>query len=114
MELDKLRRDTNKHNEWWWLNLYDESGEIGKQAEWKPEESLSDMWFKNILYNWAFKPKESKLTEDVRLKRLEELRKKQGIDLDIFKEEFTLDFHIDEEKAREYGNFKIDKTIYNV
>ena len=30
VELDKLRRDTKKHTEWWWLCLYDESGEIGK------------------------------------------------------------------------------------
>ena len=37
VELDKLRRDTKKHNEWYWLNIYDENGEIGKQAEWEPE-----------------------------------------------------------------------------
>lgn len=30
VELDKLRRDTKRHNEWWWLCLYDEDGEIGK------------------------------------------------------------------------------------
>ena len=30
VELDKLRRDTSRHTEWWWLNLYDESGEIGE------------------------------------------------------------------------------------
>ena len=23
VELDKLRRDTSRHTEWWWLNLYD-------------------------------------------------------------------------------------------
>lgn len=45
---------------------------------------------------------------------MEELRKKQGVDIDIFKAEFTLDFHIDEVKAREYGNYNIDKRIYNV
>ncbi len=37
VELDKLRRDTTKHSEWYWLNLYDEDGEIGKQAEFEPE-----------------------------------------------------------------------------
>ena len=37
VELDKMRRDTKKHNEWYWLCLYDEHGEIGKQAEWEPE-----------------------------------------------------------------------------
>ena len=41
-----MRRDTKKHNEWWWLCLYDETGEIGKQAEWKPEEKLHNMWIK--------------------------------------------------------------------
>ena len=30
VELDKMRRDTKIHNEWYWLNLYDENGEIGK------------------------------------------------------------------------------------
>ena len=30
VELDKLRRDTKRHSEWWWLCLYDEEGEIGK------------------------------------------------------------------------------------
>ena len=55
------------HTEWWWLSLYDETGEIGKQAEWMPEEKLSDLWFKNILYNWVFKPKESLVSEETRL-----------------------------------------------
>lgn len=72
------------------------------------------MWIKNILYNWIFKPKESKLSEEIRLKRLEELRRKQGIDLDSFKDEFALDFHIDIQKASELGNFKLDKEVYNV
>ena len=30
VEMDKMRRDTKAHNEWYWLNLYDEHGEIGK------------------------------------------------------------------------------------
>ena len=76
VELDKMRRDTKRHNEWWWLCLYDESGEIGKQAEWKPEENLGRMWVKNILYNMVFKPKESSMKDETQLKRLEELRKK--------------------------------------
>eukprot|EP00347_Sterkiella_histriomuscorum_P006726 403351670 len=114
VELDKMRRDTKKHNEWWWLNIYDESGEIGKQAEWKPEESLKDMWIKNVLYNYMFKPKENKLTEDTRLARLEELRRKQGRDIELVKEEYTFDFHIDDKRATELGNPQHDKTIYNV
>ena len=76
VELDKMRRDTKKHNEWWWLCLYDESGEIGKQAEWKPEEKLHKMWIKQILYNMIFKAKDSKMTDEQRQVRLEELRKK--------------------------------------
>ena len=76
VELDKMRRDTKKHNEWWWLCLYDESGEIGKQAEWKPEEKLHKMWIKQILYNMIFKVKDSKMTDEQRQVRLEELRKK--------------------------------------
>ena len=30
VELDKMRRDPSKHTEWYWLNIYDENGEIGK------------------------------------------------------------------------------------
>lgn len=82
------------HTEWWWLNIYDESGEIGKQAEWKPEENLKDMWFKNILYNWWFKPEESKLTEKTRLERLEELRMKQGRDIEVVKVRFIITLYI--------------------
>lgn len=72
------------------------------------------MWFKDILYNMLFKPKDNIMTEDQRLVRLEELRKKQGLDLDSFKDEFELDFHIDIQKAKEFGNFDLDKGIYNV
>ena len=36
VELDKMRRDTRLHTEWYWLNIYDESGEIGKQKDWVP------------------------------------------------------------------------------
>jgi len=42
--------------------LYDENGEIGKQAEWKPEEQLTKLWFKDILYNLIFKPNDKGLT----------------------------------------------------
>ena len=45
--------------------------------------------------------------------RLEELRKKQGTDIDALKSEFELDFHLDEEKAMKL-NGAIDKNIYNV
>ena len=61
-----------------------------------------------------FKPKDSKMTEEQRLERLDELRKKQGLDLFSFKDEFEFDFHIDEEEARKMGNIFIDKNIYNV
>ena len=74
VELDKLRRDTSRHTEWWWLNLYDESGEIGEQKLWKPESSLHKMWFKNIFYNIVFKPK-------VNEEKMTELEIKQGTDI---------------------------------
>ncbi len=45
-----MRRDTKMHTEWYWLNIYDEHGEIGKQADWKPQDSLLGMW-KEIAYN---------------------------------------------------------------
>ena len=54
VELDKLRRDTKMHDEWYWLNLYDEDGEIGKQAEWQPESSLTGIWG-TFLYNMFYK-----------------------------------------------------------
>ena len=44
VELDKLRRDTKRHKEWYWLNIYDENGEIGKQAEWMPERDLKGIY----------------------------------------------------------------------
>ena len=110
-----MRRDTKKHNEWWWLCLYDEHGEIGKQAEWKPEEKLHKMWIEQILYNMVFKPKDSRsMNEGEQKERLDELRRKQGVDLLSFKDEFELDFHIDEEEARKIGNITIDKEIHNV
>ena len=33
--------------------------------------------------------------------RLEQLRRKQGSDIDALKSEFELDFHLDEQKAME-------------
>jgi len=30
VELDKRRRDIITNNEWWWRELYDEDGEIGR------------------------------------------------------------------------------------
>ena len=47
------------------------------------------------------------------MKRLEELRKKQGEDIEAIKSEFELDFHLDVEKAMKL-NGQIDKKIYNV
>ena len=47
------------------------------------------------------------------MERLDDLRKKQGEDIEVIKQEFELDFHIDEAKALEI-NGVIDKQIYNV
>ena len=54
VELDKMRRDTKMHDEWYWLNLYDEDGETGKQALWEPENSLTGIWG-TFLYNMVYK-----------------------------------------------------------
>ena len=35
-------------------HIYDENGEIGKQAEWEPETQLTKMWG-SILYNLFYK-----------------------------------------------------------
>ena len=81
-----MRRDTKSHNEWYWLNLYDEDGEIGKQAKWEPESSLSGIWG-TFLYNMFYKSslatgREQKNEEGEkenwqnRMARLEELRRK--------------------------------------
>ena len=112
VELDKIRRDTRLHNEWYWLNLYDETGEIGKQAEWEPETQLTKIW-STFLYNMVFKSADSGLSKQQRELRLEELRRKQGYDIDAIKDEFEVDFHIDEAKAYQL-NGQIDKHIYNV
>ncbi len=53
------------------------------------------------------------MTKESRLKRLEELRRKQGYDIDAIKADFEVDFHIDEAKAIEL-NGTVDTTIYNV
>jgi hypothetical protein len=49
-----MRRDTSLHAEWYWLNIYDEDGEIGKQAEWEPETKITRIWG-NMLWNMMYK-----------------------------------------------------------
>ena len=95
--MDKLRRDIKRHDEWYWLNIYDENGEIGKQAEWEPETQLTKMTT-SFLYNMMFKTdtKKSVLTKEMREARLKELRARQGCDVETYKDSFMVDFHIDE------------------
>jgi hypothetical protein len=100
VELDKMRRDLKRHTEWWWLNIYDEHGEIGKQAEWKPEENFVKMWFKNILYNYFFKPL-YQITPVQKEARLEELRMKQGKDIDTVNDEFNYKYKYEGKKTFE-------------
>lgn len=76
-----MRRDTRMHDEWYWLNLYDEDGEIGKQAQWEPESTLTGIWG-TFLYNMVYKSMNNKKDEggnketwQERNRRLEELRK---------------------------------------
>ena len=63
VELDKMRRDVKRHTEWYWLNIYDEHGEIGAQAVWKPEESIPGMWRK-IGYNMFIGSQGEKFTDN--------------------------------------------------
>ena len=63
--MDKLRRDVKKHDEWYWLNIYDEHGEIGKQALWEPETSLTKIW-SGMIYNMIFKGDKSTMTKETR------------------------------------------------
>ena len=63
VELDKLRRDVKRHEEWYWLNIYDENGEIGKQAEWEPETQLTKIWG-TFIYNMIYKTDISKVTKE--------------------------------------------------
>ena len=100
VELDKMRRNTKQHTEWFWLNIYDENGEIGKQAEWKPEENVFGMW-KQMLYHMFYGQKIKNLIsvnkeeKEVQEKRLEELRQKQGRDVEYYKDELFSKLNID-------------------
>ena len=55
-----MRRDTEKNTEWYWLNIYDEHGEIGKQAEFDPETGMGGVW-KNMYYQISNRRKFSEL-----------------------------------------------------
>ena len=79
VELDKMRRDVSRHNEWYWLNIYDENGEIGKQAIWKPEENMTSLW-KQMAYNMFYgdsanigKNKEERIMQKLRLEKLRQI-----------------------------------------
>ena len=91
VELDKMRRDTKLHTEWYWLNLYDESGEIGKQKDWKPVEGIFGVW-KHMWYDGH------RATGEPHSERLKELRKKQGTDVEYFKDELFSNLNLDKEK----------------
>ncbi len=41
IEMDRRRRDMDRNPEWWWQNIYDENGEVGKQKEWKDDQ----LWY---------------------------------------------------------------------
>ena len=78
VELDKMRRDISLHKEWYWLNIYDENGEIGKQELWKPEESMTGMWKKmgyNMFYGDSANIGNNKEEREIKKQKLESLRK---------------------------------------
>ena len=77
------------------------------------------MW-KEILYNMFFKDGQNREemiqaeeTKKKNIKRLEELRKKQGNDAEYYKDELMQRLHIDDKKAMEL-NGGIDTNVYNV
>ena len=116
VELDKLRRDMTRHTEWYWRNIYDEDGEIGKQAEWQPEEGVTSMW-KQMAYGIFNKPKikadEEESSKAQQLARLKELRNQQGSDVEYYKDELFQELTVDKQKSMEI-NGQIDFKIYNV
>lgn len=61
----------------------------------------------------VYKPQTVGMTREQRMQRLEDLRVIQGRDIDAIKDEFEIDFHIDEMKAIKL-NGRVDKVIYNV
>jgi len=71
---------------------------------------LTKIWG-TFLYHLFFKPETGAkvMTYEQRQARLEELKRIQGCDIDALKEEFELDFHIDEGKAFKLGGNVIDK-----
>ena len=97
VEMDKIRRDTRRHTEWWWLCMYDENGEIGKQAAFDPNELKGRSWLKFYLRNYLFGEGKQSEEEIKRNEiRLKELRKKQHPNLDVTNEEFLQTFRYDE------------------
>ncbi len=66
------------HKEWYWLNIYDENGEIGKQAQWQPEEKMTGMWRKmayNMFYGDSANIGKNKEERELKKQKLESLRK---------------------------------------
>jgi len=102
VEVDKIRRDVKRHTEWWWLCLYDENGEIGKQAEFDPANVKKEGKFKSFLKGIFFM--NDGFTQEERIerkKRLDELRKKQHKNIDVANKEFLEDYQYEKKEGRE-------------
>lgn len=69
------------------------------------------MWFKDILYNYLFKPLYT-ITQQDKEKRLKELRHKQGNDIDTVNEEFNFRYKYEGKTA--FNGDPIDNKIHNV
>ena len=92
--MDKMRRDVKRHSEWWWLCLYDEHGEIGKQAEFDPDKLKGMVWLKFYFHNFLFgHGKKSEQQLKIEKSRLKELRRKQHTDLEKTQELFLQKYH---------------------
>ena len=86
------------HTEWYWLNIYDKDGEIGKQVLWNPDAGVTGIW-KDFLSNIVYGKGKSNQKSVESEKRLQELRNKQGSDVEYFKDEFFSTIKIDQDKA---------------
>lgn len=67
------------------IKIYDEDGEIGKQAEWEPETKITRIWG-NMLWNMMYKQDQIGMSAERRADRLHELRNNQGYDLNSVKD----------------------------
>ena len=67
-----------------------------------------------MIYNMFFKADKNTMTKETREARLKELRVLQGCDVEAYKDEFIVQFHVDDAKRIKLGLGDPDRMIYNV